>query len=312
MAKKKVEVVEPQEFTVVFEEEGHHYWKKDKDGNTIGELISVTTLLAKHGISASWSGVDADLLNKAADRGTRIHKAIEEFTVWGESFEEDEFSEYVDAFAELYGHIVMVPKSEVIVNNDICAGTVDLLYPTEIIDIKTGSTIHKTDWAWQMSIYDYLAGGDDRNLEVAWLNDPKTKKRIPIERIPTEEIEKLMECERKGTLYQARQLPAEYLTYAIESVSKLKFLLDAVNTYEQIEKEVREKLLTAMMENGVESVTVGGALFSLVKESERTTVDSKKLKEDYPEIYPKVTKTSKVKPSVRIKFYEETQEGDSL
>ena len=55
-----------------------------------------------------------------------------------------------------------------------------------------------------------------------------------------------------------------------------------------------------MKEHGVKSFETDNLKLTFVDESERTTVDSKKLQAEFPEIYDQVKKTSKISATVRV------------
>lgn len=69
-----------------------------------------------------------------------------------------------------------------------------------------------------------------------------------------------------------------------------------------IEKNLKEKLKEAMEINKIfETVNLGELKISYRKASTRTTLDSKKLKEDMPDIFEEYSKTSNVKSSITLK-----------
>ena len=86
---------------------------------------------------------------------------------------------------------------------------------------------------------------------------------------------------------------------------------DAINTIVEIEKQIkdlkalqdsyRENLLKEMEENNVLKVDTEELSISYVAPSTRETLDSKKLKEDLPDIYDLYVKFTDVKSSLRIK-----------
>lgn len=43
------------------------------------ELIGVTSLMKKHGLGADYSGIPQDVLERAAERGSRVHKLLEDY-----------------------------------------------------------------------------------------------------------------------------------------------------------------------------------------------------------------------------------------
>lgn len=69
---------------------------------------------------------------------------------------------------------------------------------------------------------------------------------------------------------------------------------------EEQEKLMKEKLLQAMEEHGVKSFENAKVKFMYVAPTTRTTIDSKKLKADHPDIAKAYSKTSNVSASVRI------------
>ena len=69
---------------------------------------------------------------------------------------------------------------------------------------------------------------------------------------------------------------------------------------EEQEKLMKEKLLQAMEEHSVKSFENAKVKFMYVAPTTRTTIDSKKLKADHPDIAEAYSKTSNVSASVRI------------
>lgn len=69
---------------------------------------------------------------------------------------------------------------------------------------------------------------------------------------------------------------------------------------EEQEKLMKEKLLQAMEEHGVKSFENAKVKFMYVAPTTRTTIDSKKLKADHPDIAKAYSKISNISASVRI------------
>ena len=69
---------------------------------------------------------------------------------------------------------------------------------------------------------------------------------------------------------------------------------------EENEKEVRKALEAAMAQFGIKSFENDILKVVYVAPTTKTTIDSKALKKDKPDIYEQYTKTSNVKASVRI------------
>ena len=62
---------------IQFDEATHTYTRN----NTV--YTSVTTLLAKYNLSADYSNIPTDVLQKAAQRGSSIHKKLEDYIKQG-------------------------------------------------------------------------------------------------------------------------------------------------------------------------------------------------------------------------------------
>lgn len=83
---------------------------------------------------------------------------------------------------------------------------------------------------------------------------------------------------------------------------KYKKMKKAEEEFNAIYEPFKEQLLS-LYESGLElpkNIVVGGTKLTYVSPSIRNTIDSKKLKEEEPEIAKKFTKTSAVKATIRL------------
>lgn len=83
---------------------------------------------------------------------------------------------------------------------------------------------------------------------------------------------------------------------------KYKAFKQAEEEFNKVYNPFKEKLIK-LHENHTglpNSLVIGGCKLTYVSPSTRTTIDSKKLKEEEPEIAKKFTKTTDVKASVRL------------
>ena len=293
-----------------FDESKHEYTVNGK------VLLSVTQLLKKHRIAPDYSFVDKDVLELSARRGTAIHKEIEDYTDTGEVGFSEEFYKAV----ELLEKNGLTPiGAEIVTYNDITVGTIDLICTDGhgryiLIDTKTTSTIHKQAVAWQLSIYKALAGRQynikiDR-LMVLHLPFEKSGKLVEVEPIPPTTVSELLESERNGEIYQAAQVVEfdesllQAFTQAENHIVHVEQMLKAAK--EQAE-EYRKQIFAVMKENNVKSFENDRLKITVKDAYNRTTVDSKKLQSEYPDIYEKVLKTSTVGATLLIKVKEDEQ-----
>lgn len=287
-----------------FVDETHQYFDGDK------ELISVTTLMRKHGLAPDYSAVRSDVLQAKAERGSLIHKEIEEYiknSEVGFTTETTEFIKYVARSG------VKIIASEQILHNDIVAGTCDLLLNYgdgvyTIADIKTTSTLHRESVGWQLSIYALLTGNELVKKGQAFHFDPDGNlKVVDVPLKPREEVEKLMQCEREGRIYNREvslvddsQLEVMFQAQSIiETADRMKKEADAMM------EQVKSAILDAMERNSVKTFENDFLKITYVAPSTRTTIDSAKLKKEMPEVAEKYQKTSETKASLRITLKEQ-------
>ena len=133
------------------------------------------------------------------------------------------------------------------------------------------------------------------------------------------EIRELEDQKRKGwsDKYNAR-LEADWYKLC-ELEDELKELQDSYTYYtydedghkddswedekkkaEQRETLLRESLMKAMQENGISEYETDKIKITLIAESTRVTLDSKAVKEKYPNVYEECQKSSTIKPTIRI------------
>jgi len=98
-----------------------------------------------------------------------------------------------------------------------------------------------------------------------------------------------------GNITVAEELVNKIISFEKESL-KMKMIAD----------DLKAKIKTAMEENGIDKgfsieTEEGSLKVSYRKPTTRTTLDSKKLKEELPDIYEEYSKTSEVSSSISIK-----------
>lgn len=121
-------------------------------------------------------------------------------------------------------------------------------------------------------------------------------------------------CDKKESCEDACQEIEEKCEEQFEEETDLQIIQSAVpdvlksitditvqkKKLEEQEKLMKKKLLQAMEEHGVKSFENEKVKFMYVAPTKRTTIDSKKLKADHPELAETYSKTSNVSASVRI------------
>ena len=306
---------------IEFEEKGHVYLVN-------GEIasISVTELLAKHGLAPDYSGVDKKKLRESSAKGKEVHKDLENvLNVAGyepKTQQGKQFKEWVEQNLDCGVGEQMLGYEK---DGMIIAGTADVMGISKdrtfviLGDHKNTSKFHREYVSWQVSLLDYFAkklGKEKINGKVLdWKGakefycfhyEPKSGSMTvyELEKIPDEEIERLLDCEYNNTLYERqtlvvdaelekRYLQAEKMFLDIEAQAKA-----AQNTRDALRAEMlslmeKQHILSWESRDGQLKVTY-------VAPQDRITVDSKKLKTEYPQVYSECQKLSKIKAQIRV------------
>lgn len=273
-----------------FDEPTHTYTLDGK------ELISVTQLLKKHGLSQDFSFVAPDVLERAANRGTLIHKEIQDFITSGEIGFTDELMQFIEMGME------GIESSERMVYNDVIAGTVDIVGNGFVEDVKTGSTLDIEAVRYQVGLYVYLitmgVKTDYESFEQYVRHLGKKPKRIKLMPMPYDELHSLVEAERKGEMFTLTQEVPGWL------IGKLKKLDDEIKEKEKELAKQKAILMNMMKKRGVQKFKNDVVSISFTGAYVRYSVDTKKLQEEKPEIYEEYKKSTKVRENVRLTFAE--------
>ena len=306
------------ESRVVFQVENHTY---DLDGKA---LHGVTDIV-KWVFDETYDGIPADVLKRAAERGTAVHKACELWDEFG-IVTEDEKRE-VSAYRELCeANGLKALASEYLVSNETTtASSIDKVFePTgdeyPLADIKGTSQYHEENVALQLSIYAYLFERQNKGkragrLVCIWL--PREQYGQPrlfdVPRIPADQVEFIMEqFDEGGDPVACQQIVRSYLTPAttedwlpanIKQVElEVVQIEQEAKRLEARSKELRAGLLELMQQNNVKKWEGEHIVLTRKEASVRTTLDTTKVKSQYPDVYAECTKESKTSESLMIKI----------
>ena len=286
---------------VEFDSVSHTYTKN-------GNIIPSSTYIVNRVMGNPFSQ-ETIYMRRARDKGTLIHNAINKLVLLGEkpSFPMIEVDNFIRLTKE---HNIEWSYSEQIIYNDIngmeYAGTLDLFSVKyeEISDVKTGSTKQIKKWQIQLSLYAW-ALIDKFGLKVTkgsilWLHDEKAEY-IPIDILSKDEIIAILKAyyENRDDYNKAEDFSLKTLNPT--AIEEFNATLDTIQMLEEKIKGTKEKIKAEMEQRGLSQIRLGQRVISYVASTTRESVDSKKLKEEYPEIWDKCKKVSKVNASIRIK-----------
>lgn len=288
---------------IVFNSINHTYTKD-------GDLKPSVSDLIKWYFNKDLSNIPQETLEKAQQRGTEIHLLIDKILT-GEDFETNHAYEY-KAFMELRkNHKIKANLIEHIVygqcpNGDYC-GTLDLYdSKTKILyDIKTTYEKHIEEWTAQLSLYAYALKREKKEvkaIKIIYLpkeNNPSKPEVFELEMLPKEKVEEIVRCYfqkvRPTQLVELKSLPQErikQLAIAFDTIKRIQAEIDNMKIVIKEEMEARN----------IESFKCDSFHISIRKEHVKAMFDTKKFKEDFPEVYDQYKKETRVKSSINIDF----------
>lgn len=286
---------------------------------TIGyrRLISVTTLLKKHGLTPDYSAVSDEVLKRAADKGVAIHEEIEDYIKRGYSGFTQEFLDFLGicdslGFEPLESEVILPDGDLTEEEADalLYAGTADIIGKigdeSVLVDVKSTAKVDRRSYAWQLSLYERASGRKFDRFYIFHLG--AKSEAILLERIPAENIDRLLECERKGEIYSEPGLvvPSELLARAQEAESELIRAEQAKKEAEITAKEYRAKLYEIMDKQMIKSFETADKrmLITCVAPSTKQTLDTTRLKAELPDVAEKYTKTTTTAGYVKVTIRE--------
>lgn len=300
-------MIELVKSSVVFNEENHTYFLGDK------ELKGITGMISRQLFPDKYKEVPEFILKRAAEKGGRIHAQCQFADATGFTPESIEAKNYIKE--RMNAGYVAVANEYTVSDNEYFASNIDCVWSKNdrisLADIKTTYHLDKEYLSWQLSIYAYLFEIQNPLIKVdelfgIWLRGDKSEL-VPIVRKSDDEIQRLMECEIKGEQFLSTLLvPIDEKTLIpMQLVDIIVDIEEQAGYISERQKEYKEKLKTAMRENGVKSWDAGRLRVSYTPSSQSNSFDTKKFQEENPELYSKYLKTTTKADSIRITIREE-------
>lgn len=272
-------------------------------------LMGVTTLMKKHGLSVDYSNIPEEQLNKAAERGSRIHKDIENYCNGNLGVV---MTSELRAFIRC--GIKWIANEYIISDNKMVASAIDIVADAgdgkvDLIDIKTTSSLHLDALSWQLSIYAYLFRHQNPDVEINKLFGLHIKgnksSMVQVQRKPDSEIEALLQAEAEGLPFSPKTEELSAVTIqtltSLEEISiKVAGLKTALKEAEELKRGIEQSIIALMETDTAKTLEYGGIKVTYIAPSEREVVDKTKLQADMPELYEKYKKVTPVAASVRI------------
>lgn len=289
---------------VLFDKESHQYFLNGK------QLQGITGMLRKRLFPMEYAGIPQEILDNAARRGTDIHEACEAED--NGTPIETEYTAEVEAYSKLkktkkLNHLA----SEYIVTDGYhFASAIDKVYKVgddtvDLGDIKTTSTLNKEYVSWQLSIYAYFFETMNPQIKVRKLYALHIRngkaKLTEVQRVPQDKVLDLLADEvfDAPIVIADKSLPAmpdEYASMQEEISEMIRYQADIERRIKELKAELLERMDAASA-----TKWEGGILtFTRKADSSRETFDTKRFKEDHPELYKQYTIITNTRGSVTI------------
>ena len=289
-----------KESGVVFHEESHTYSLNGK------ELKGITGMIERQLFPHKLDNIPADVLKKAAELGSAIHKACQ---IYDEIGVEDPIPQ-VAVYKKLLEK--EFPTAKVIANEYIVTDGEHFA----IVDVKTTYELDREYVSWQTSIYKNMFEKQNPGIKVVclaalWL--PKNVNQLHkagffvVDDKGSEAVEALMEAEKRGEQYVAVVAPQgeQHVILANDAIDEMLEAERLVKHYTEILEGYKRDALDAMLKYGVKSFDAGRVKMTLVPGGKSMRFDSTRFKKENPDLYAQYMKESVTKDSIRVTVRDE-------
>ena len=299
-------MIELQPSGVTFIKDTHQYFR-DSDGK---ELRGITSTLVAAAFPHDYDDISEETLRRAAERGTAIHDAIERYEADDDFSTFDELSGYIDIKAE--NHLRHERSEYIVTDGERYASAIDLVMTDKeghivLCDIKTTYEPHYEKTALQLSIYKWMFEMQNPGLQVSriamiWLRGTKREYR---ELTPwaDEVIDSLIDADASGKPFDITKaygdLPAR-VAQVEDEVVRLEMETKAAK---ERQDELRKGLYDLMEQYGVKTFTGQRVRLTRVLPSESVAFDSKRFKEDHPDLYAEYCRKQQRAGSLKITIF---------
>lgn len=290
-------MIELKKSGIVFNPENHTYWYGDK------QLFGITGVIGRQLFPKKYADVPEELLRSKAERGTAIHEGCQMYDDFG-IIDREEVQWYADLKSEIgfdvieneylvtdYDHYASGVDKVMLIDEKICLG-----------DVKTTSTLDREYLSWQLSIYKYLFNILNPDIEISGLYAIWIKygaKLVQVDEIQREEVIRLLECDKNGEQYiPVSIVPKEYEDKALELVKNIAEIAEQIDALSEIKKQYQSNTEELFEKFNITKWETDYFVITKRKDSIRENFDTKKFKEEHPDLAKKYIKTSPVKGGI--------------
>lgn len=267
------------------------------------ELQGITKVISERLFPDEYKDVPEKVLQQAAERGSRIHNAIELFERCGMPTDNcPELESYISEREKDNQEFMLNHReSEYLVTDSTqYASAIDMVYQSEdgfvLADIKTTYKLNVEYVSWQLSIYAYFFKLVNPKRKVAglyaiWLKGDKAKV-VQVQQHSEDEVKKLLYTNEPMT---ATETPTEFDEQQLLELKRKAE--EAAKAYD----EAKAQVLSMMQTNNMQKIDGIYLTITRKADSERQTFDSKRFKDEHSDMYNEYLKTSVTKGGILIK-----------
>lgn len=271
-------------------------------------LMGVTSLMRKHGLSPNYDNIPIEVLQRAAERGSKVHQDIEDYCNGKEVVMTPSLKAYIGCGVKAIANEYLVSDNEIVASSiDIVADAGD--GKVNLIDIKTTSVLHLEPLSWQLSIYAFLFKFQNPDIEVAGLYGLHIKsgkaQLVQVPRKDDSEIIDLLFCEKEDLPFipKTKELPTatkDMLTTLEDVTAQITLIKTSLKEAEDIKKAIEQKIIAEMEEKALKTLENGPMKVTYIAPYTREGVDAKKLQEAMPEVYDRYKKITNIGASIKV------------
>lgn len=312
----------------------HRYLLKRKKGAEPEQIIGVTSLMKRMGLSKGYGKVSPDVLARASARGTAIHELLQGYEIgtpvsaticyqWtcqdGSVQEtEEDVTKMLQAYRSLSkDNIKCVAVEYMVSDNDCVASLIDLVSEVDentvdLMDYKSSSSLDKKGLSWQLSFYKYLFERQNKKIKVRNLLGihchDKNVKMVSVPYQGDDAVEGMIKAYKEGEplVTETAELLPDLVSLVPEHPMMEEALLTKLRLQEQMEaieeylKEATEELKTKMTEGNYTQVKASCGKYILVAEHDSVIFNTTKFKADHPDLYEKYSVTTTSPAALRF------------
>lgn len=268
-------------------------------------LRGITGLLKERLGLATYDGVSAEVLQRAAERGTEVHRLCEEW---------DNIGHYPEGNADAEAYVALQADNDLrhvcseylVSDGHTYASPIDKVFKRgeriyDLADIKTTYKLDKEYVSWQLSIYAYFFEMQNPhlvlgNLYAIHLRGGKAKM-VEVPRKTKDQIIKLLYTNEPMKV-DPYEMPSKWREREDELI-KYTHLMEV---YKRKVEDIKAEMLEEMTEQGVSRWETPFVQIVRREGSRSERFDAKRFKEEHAEMYAEYVTESVTKSSITIKI----------